>query len=202
MGSAVRLSLLSLLLCLQLGRASARSPRTADQVSEADIQRLLHGVMEQLGIARPRVEYPAHQATNIVGPQSIQGGAHEGLQHLGPYGNIPNIVAELTGDNVPKDFSDDHSYPDPPNPCPLGKTAADGCLENAPDTAEFSREFQKHQHLFDPEHDYPALAKWSVNPYLLGQRLDNVVAKKSVPHFSEEEEEDGPSVPAASKSTT
>ncbi|XP_047430325.1 neuroendocrine protein 7B2 [Mugil cephalus] len=207
MCSAVRSSLLGLLLlCLQLGGASARSPRTADQVSEADIQRLLHGVMEQLGIARPRVEYPAHQATNIVGPQSIQGGAHEGLQHLGPYGNIPNIVAELTGDNVPKDFSDDHGYPDPPNPCPLGKTAADGCLENAPDTAEFSREFQKHQHLFDPEHDYPALAKWnkellyqklkggpkrrkrSVNPYLMGQRLDNVVAKKSVPHFSEEEE--------------
>ncbi len=73
MSSAVRLSLLGLLLCLQLGRAPARSPRTADQVSEADIQRLLHGVMEQLGIARPRVEYPAHQATNIVGPQSIQG---------------------------------------------------------------------------------------------------------------------------------
>uniref|UniRef100_A0A673MX40 Neuroendocrine protein 7B2 n=1 Tax=Sinocyclocheilus rhinocerous TaxID=307959 RepID=A0A673MX40_9TELE len=135
------------------------TPRTVDQVSEADIQRLLHGVMEQLGIARPRVEYPAHQATNIVGPLSIQGGAHEGLQHLGPYGNIPNIVAELTGDSVPKDFSEDHGYPDPPNPCPLGKTA-DGCLENSPDTAEFSREFQKHQHIFDPEHDYPALAKW------------------------------------------
>ncbi|XP_041814958.1 neuroendocrine protein 7B2 [Chelmon rostratus] len=220
MGSAVRLWLLGLLLCLQLGRAPARSPRTADQVSEADIQRLLHGVMEQLGIARPRVEYPAHQATNIVGPQSIQGGAHEGLQHLGPFGNIPNIVAELTGDNVPKDFSEDHGYPDPPNPCPVGKTAADGCLENAPDTAEFSREFQKHQHLFDPEHDYPALAKWnkellyqklkggpkrrkrSVNPYLMGQRLDNVVAKKSVPHFSEEEEEVAPTVSAASKSTT
>lgn len=53
---------------------------------------------------------------------SPQGGAHEGLQHLGPFGNIPNIVAELTGDNVPKDLSDDHGYPDPPNPCPLGKT--------------------------------------------------------------------------------
>lgn len=51
-----------------------------------------------------------------------QGGAHEGLQHLGPFGNIPNIVAELTGDNVPKELSDDHGYPDPPNPCPLGKT--------------------------------------------------------------------------------
>ncbi|XP_037837335.1 neuroendocrine protein 7B2 isoform X2 [Kryptolebias marmoratus] len=219
MGPSARLSLLGLLLCLQVGGAPARSPRTADKVSEADIQRLLHGVMEQLGIARPRVEYPAHQATNIVGPQSIQGGAHEGLQHLGPYGNIPNIVAELTGDNVPKDFSEDHSYPDPPNPCPLGKTG-DGCLENAPDTAEFSREFQKHQHLFDPEHDYLALAKWnkellyqklkggpkrrkrSVNPYLLGQRLDNVVAKKSVPHFPEEEEEKAPTAPAPSKPTT
>lgn len=53
---------------------------------------------------------------------SSLGGAHEGLQHLGPYGNIPNIVAELTGDNIPKDFSDDQGYPDPPNPCPVGKT--------------------------------------------------------------------------------
>ncbi|XP_016043008.1 neuroendocrine protein 7B2 isoform X1 [Erinaceus europaeus] len=184
----------------------AYSPRTPDRVSETDIQRLLHGVMEQLGIARPRVEYPAHQALNVVGPQSIEGGAHEGLQHLGPFGNIPNIVAELTGDNIPKDFSEDQGYPDPPNPCPLGKTD-DGCLENTPDTAEFSREFQLHQHLFDPEHDYPGLGKWnkkllyekmkggqrrkrrSINPYLQGQRLDNVVAKKSVPHFSEEDKE-------------
>ncbi|XP_058522088.1 rho GTPase-activating protein 11A isoform X5 [Ochotona princeps] len=184
----------------------AYSPRTPDRVSETDIQRLLHGVMEQLGIARPRVEYPAHQAMNLVGPQSIEGGAHEGLQHLGPFGNIPNIVAELTGDNIPKDFSDDQGYPDPPNPCPVGKTD-DGCLENTPDTAEFSREFQLHQHLFDPEHDYPGLGKWnkkllyekmkgaerrrrrSVNPYLQGKRLDNVVAKKSVPHFSEEDKD-------------
>ncbi|KAJ7412797.1 hypothetical protein WISP_94411 [Willisornis vidua] len=133
------------------------------------------------------------------------GGAHEGLQHLGPYGNIPNIVAELTGDNVPKDFSEDQGYPDPPNPCPIGKTVDDGCLENTPDTAEFSREYQLHQHLFDPEHDYPNVGKWSknllfekisggskrrkrsVNPYLQGQRLDNVVAKKSVPQFSDED---------------
>ncbi|KAG2457806.1 7B2 protein, partial [Polypterus senegalus] len=229
-----------LLLIIASGWAlvSSHSIRSPDQVSEADIQRLLHGVMEQLGIARPRVEYPAHQATNLVGPQSIEGGAHEGLQHLGPYGNIPNIVAELTGDNIPKDFSEDQGYPNPPNPCPLGKTAEDGCLENSPDTATFSREYQLQQHLFDPEHDYPALGKWipcilcfvvnfnnimeliltpvaivslflshtqnkallyekmkegpkrrrrSVNPYLMGQRLDNVVAKKSVPHFSEED---------------
>lgn len=73
MYSPVRLWMLGLLLSLYLGGAPARRPRTADEVSEAEIQRLLHGVMEQLGIARPRVEYPAHQATNIVGPQSIQG---------------------------------------------------------------------------------------------------------------------------------
>ncbi|XP_049681898.1 neuroendocrine protein 7B2 [Accipiter gentilis] len=199
--------LCNMIFLLGFGLASAfsHSPRTPDRVSEADIQRLLHGVMEQLGIARPRVEYPAHQAMNLVGPQSIEGGAHEGLQHLGPYGNIPNIVAELTGDNVPKDFSEDQGYPDPPNPCPIGKTVDDGCLENTPDTAEFSREYQLHQHLFDPEHDYPNMGKWSknllfekinggpkrrkrsVNPYLQGQRLDNVVAKKSVPHFSDED---------------
>ncbi|CAB1342644.1 unnamed protein product [Coregonus sp. 'balchen'] len=164
MGSAVRLSravLLSVLVCMAR-QASARSLRTADQVSEVDIQRLLHGVMEQLGIAPHRVDYPAHQATNIVGPQSSQGGAYEGLQHLGSYGNIPNIVAELTGDNIPKEFSEDHGYPNPSNPCPLGKT----------------------------EHDYPALAAWSVNnPYLMGQRLDSVVAKKSVPYYPEEEED-------------
>ncbi|ETE69861.1 Neuroendocrine protein 7B2, partial [Ophiophagus hannah] len=172
---------LSLLLACRLALTFSYSARSPDRVSEADIQRLLHGVMEQLGIARPRVEYPAHQAMNLIGPQNIEGGAHEGLQHLGPYGNIPNIVAELTVD--------------------------DGCLENTPDTAEFSKDYQLHQHLFDPEHDYPNLSKWNknllfekmkgepkrkkrnVNPYLQGQRLDNVVAKKSVPHFSDEEKD-------------
>lgn len=53
--------------------AFGHSVRSPDRVSEADIQRLLHGVMEELGIARPRVEYPAHQAVNIVGPQNIEG---------------------------------------------------------------------------------------------------------------------------------
>ncbi|XP_077367470.1 neuroendocrine protein 7B2 [Festucalex cinctus] len=219
MRSGVRSMLLGLLLCLQMGSAPARTVAGSDHVSEADIQRLLHGVIEQLGIARPRVEYPAHQATNIVGPQSIQGGAHEGLQHLGPYGNIPNIVAELAGDNVPKDFSDDHSYPDPPNPCPQGKTAADGCLDNAPDTADFSREFQKHRHLYGTANEYPALMKWnkerlyqklkggpkrrkrSVNPYLMGQRLDNVVAKKSVPSFYEEEDGEASTTSETTKAT-
>ncbi|KFP12078.1 Neuroendocrine protein 7B2, partial [Egretta garzetta] len=199
------LSNMMFLLAFGLASAFSHSPRTPDRVSEADIQRLLHGVMEQLGIARPRVEYPAHQAMNLVGPQSIEGGAHEGLQHLGPYGNIPNIVAELTGDNVPKDFSEDQGYPDPPNPCPIGKTGNSAVAFPPLSSLYIFQEYQLHQHLFDPEHDYPNMGKWSknlllekinggskrrkrsVNPYLQGQRLDNVVAKKSVPHFSDED---------------
>lgn len=43
----------------------------------------------------------------------------------------------------------------------------DGCLENTPDTAEFSREYQLHQHLFDPEHDYPNRGKWVSTCFLL-----------------------------------
>lgn len=45
------------------------------------------------------------------------------------------------------------------------------------------------------------LSLQSVNPYLQGQRLDNVVAKKSVPRFSEEEEEEAPTSSAALKPT-
>ncbi|KAG9336522.1 hypothetical protein JZ751_002869, partial [Albula glossodonta] len=167
-------AVLCALLCAAL--ACGRSTSSADQISETDIQRLLHGIVEQLGVARPRVEYTAHQATNIVGPQNIQGGAHEGLQHLGPYGNIPNIVAEMTGDNVPKDLKEDQAYPDPPNPCPLGKTAVDGCLENSQNTAKFSREFQQQQRRFDLEHDYPMLAKW--NKEMLYEKLKGGASRK------------------------
>ncbi|KAH0505792.1 Rho GTPase-activating protein 11A [Microtus ochrogaster] len=74
MVSVLLCGLLFWLMC-NWNPALAYSPRTPDRVSETDIQRLLHGVMEQLGIARPRVEYPAHQATNLVGPQSIEGRA-------------------------------------------------------------------------------------------------------------------------------
>lgn len=45
----------------------------------------------------------------------------------------------------------------------------------------------------------PSLCLQSVNPYLMGQRLDNVVAKKSVPHYPEEEEE--PTTTSSSKTT-
>ncbi|XP_066464610.1 neuroendocrine protein 7B2 isoform X2 [Eleutherodactylus coqui] len=166
--------MLMMIFCL-MNPVFGHSVRSPDRVSEADIQRLLHGVMEELGVARPRVEYPAHQAVNIVGPQNIEGGAHEGLQHLGPYGNIPNIVAELTGDNIPKDFREDQGYPNPPNPCPVGKTG-EGCLADTPDTAQFSKEYQLHQNLYDPEHNYPGVNKW--NKKLLYEKMKGTSQRK------------------------
>jgi len=47
------------------------------------------------------------------------------------------------------------AYCDPPNPCPIGYTAKDGCisLEAFENTSEFSREFQSRQNcLCDSEH--------------------------------------------------
>ncbi|KAM7327576.1 hypothetical protein ACRRTK_013943 [Alexandromys fortis] len=146
-----------------------RGPRSEKQLIFIEGSVVHHGIQISVTIAPSCVpSLLLKPVPNFHSPAHLCG-AHEGLQHLGPFGNIPNIVAELTGDNIPKDFSEDQGYPDPPNPCPLGKTADDGCLENAPDTAEFSREFQLNQHLFDPEHDYPGLGKW--NKKLLYEKM-------------------------------
>ena len=34
------------------------------------------------------------------------------------------------------------AYCDPPNPCPLGYTEKDGCIENFENSSEFSRTYQ------------------------------------------------------------
>jgi len=45
------------------------------------------------------------------------------------------------------------AYCDPPNPCPLGYTAADGCIEGFENTSEFSRRYQSTQNcICDTEH--------------------------------------------------
>ena len=45
------------------------------------------------------------------------------------------------------------SYCDPPNPCPIGYTTADGCLEDFENSSEFSRRYQATQKcICDSEH--------------------------------------------------
>ncbi|XP_067942744.1 neuroendocrine protein 7B2-like [Watersipora subatra] len=70
----------------------------------------------------------------LSGYQSMSGGAGEGKQHLKPEGSVNNKQEVKTDADLP-------SYCSPPNPCPKGKTAADGCQERIPDTAEFNRDY-------------------------------------------------------------
>ena len=45
------------------------------------------------------------------------------------------------------------AYCDPPNPCPIGYTSADGCIEDFENTSEFSRRYQASQKcICDTEH--------------------------------------------------
>lgn len=90
-------------------------------------------------------EYIDHPLA-LVGHQYVQGGAGEGKQLLGPDGTFENVQVIKTDHAVP-------SYCDPPNPCPIGFTADDGCLENFVNSASFSREYQaKQQCSCDNEH--------------------------------------------------
>lgn len=82
----------------------------------------------------------------LAGHQYVQGGAGEGLQLLGPDGTFENIQVIKSDHAAP-------SYCDPPNPCPIGYTAQDGCLERFANSASFSREYQAKQHCScDNEH--------------------------------------------------
>lgn len=54
------------------------------------------------------------------------------------------------------------AYCDPPNPCPIGYTSSDGCIDDFENTSEFSRRFQATQkcicdteHMFDCPDENP-----------------------------------------------
>jgi len=80
--------------------------------------------------------------------QTMQGGAGEGQQKLKPDGSISNVQVVKTDSIIP-------SYCTPPNPCPLGYTSEDGCLQmdEFKNTASFSRDYQSMQNcICDSEH--------------------------------------------------
>jgi len=80
------------------------------------------------------------------GHKFMGGGAGEGMQFLSPEGIFPNKQEVKTDALLP-------AYCDPPNPCPPGFTAADGCSEDFENTADFSRSYQSQQDcLCDEEH--------------------------------------------------
>jgi hypothetical protein len=80
------------------------------------------------------------------GTKYITGGAGEGEQQLRPEDEFEHRE-QVKSDNVLP------AYCEPPNPCPVGYTATDGCLEEFENSAEFSRNFQAQQQcLCDQEH--------------------------------------------------
>ncbi|KAE9413361.1 hypothetical protein Angca_004580 [Angiostrongylus cantonensis] len=87
------------------------------------------------------------------GSKYITGGAGEGEQKLREEEDFQQRQ-EVKSDNVLP------TYCEPPNPCPIGYVAADGCLEEFENTAEFSRNYQAQQHcICDQEHMFNCVGK-------------------------------------------
>jgi len=61
------------------------------------------------------------------------------------------------------------AYCNPPNPCPVGHTAEDNCLEEFENTAAFSREYQAAQKcMCDTEHMFDCPASFNTNTMQAG----------------------------------
>uniref|UniRef100_F1LC15 Neuroendocrine protein 7B2 n=1 Tax=Ascaris suum TaxID=6253 RepID=F1LC15_ASCSU len=91
------------------------------------------------------------------GHKYMTGGAGEGSQQLRPESDFEQreqISIQVKSDNVLP------AYCEPPNPCPLGYTVADGCIEEFENSAEFSRNYQSSQTcICDQEHMFNCPAK-------------------------------------------
>ncbi|KAK5984114.1 Seven B Two (Mammalian 7BT prohormone convertase chaperone) [Trichostrongylus colubriformis] len=122
------------------------------------------------------IDLISRDAENVPSPAAfgskyITGGAGEGVQKLREEENFqerqevcnlsPSIniaiymyALQVKSDNVLP------AYCEPPNPCPVGYTAADGCLEEFENSAEFSRNYQAQQHcICDQEHMFNCAEK-------------------------------------------
>jgi hypothetical protein len=106
------------------------------------------------------------------GHKYITGGAGEGDQRLHSDESFEHRE-EVKSDSVLP------AYCEPPNPCPVGYSGADGCLEEFDNTAEFSRNYQAQQQcLCDQEHMFNCPSKTSTEEYEQG--LDEVLAKNGL----------------------
>lgn len=103
-------------------------------------------------------EYPDESAAAGDGyyfdspPQSM-----EGMKHVEQRADVRADVPKHAGQKAHSSASAVSAvlpaYCDPPNPCPLGYTNADGCIEGFENTSEFSRRYQSTQNcICDTEH--------------------------------------------------
>merc|ERR1712136_291961 len=93
-------------------------------------------------------------------PSDEENDAKMGEKSAAALGKDAASAASIKGDNVLP------AYCNPPNPCPIGHTKENGCVEEFENTAAFSREFQSAQDcMCDTEHmfDCPASSMKSAN---------------------------------------
>jgi hypothetical protein len=89
---------------------------------------------------------------------SIQQRQQEILSHGTPISSSGGVLFSTSGGttkaNPPKNSGAVlPAYCDPPNPCPIGYTDKDGCIEDFENTSDFSRNYQGRQNcLCDSEH--------------------------------------------------
>lgn len=107
------------------------------------------------------------------------------MQRLRPDGSIENMQIVKSDGALP-------AYCSPPNPCPTGYTAEDGCLEDFENTAKFSRDYQSAQecicdseHMFNcpgstRENEIDALARTFENEGLAEAALDRLIKTMEV----------------------
>ncbi|VIO99513.1 7B2, putative [Brugia malayi] len=102
------------------------------------------------------------------GHKYMTGGAGEGSQLLRPDSDFEERE-KVKSDNILP------SYCEPPNPCPLGYTAADGCLEEFENSAEFSRNYQARQTcICDQEHMFNCPDK-KIDDELMEESLQSIL---------------------------
>lgn len=132
----------------------------------------------------PRKEFLEH--SSLYGHQYMQGGAGEGTQRLKPDGSVANIQVIKSDSVLP-------AYCNPPNPCPVGYTGDDGCLDEFSNTADFSKEYQASQecmcdneHMFacpgsTDENELETLARSIQNEGLMDSTMDKILENMHTP---------------------
>ncbi|CAI4222810.1 unnamed protein product [Auanema sp. JU1783] len=117
------------------------------------------------------IDLISRDAENIPSPLSfghkfMTGGAGEGEQKLTESDEYQQRQ-EVKSDNVLP------AYCEPPNPCPIGYSGADGCLEEFENSADFSRNYQAQQHcICDQEHMFNCAEKEAND---VGQTLQDLL---------------------------
>uniref|UniRef100_A0A1I7Z2I3 Neuroendocrine protein 7B2 n=1 Tax=Steinernema glaseri TaxID=37863 RepID=A0A1I7Z2I3_9BILA len=124
------------------------------------------------------IDLISRDAENFPSPVSfghkyMSGGAGEGDQQLRPEEGFEHRQQVKSDAVLP-------AYCEPPNPCPVGYTASDGCLEEFDNSAEFSRNYQAQQEcICDQEHMFNCPTK-NGDEYDEGDSLDDMLEKNGL----------------------